>query len=173
MIKGTTDETTHRRESRTPKDLDRVQPRERVVSLLPAPLRQRHYARLSDPLPSTPGNWRQEHYGARIFAPAVRDAGLPAGTTSHDLRHHFASVMLQATGNPVLVAEMLGHENAALVIKVYGHLMPGSEDQMRRVIDAAWSEDRSKNRSRVTGDARNPSKIRDAGKVAGVGFEPT
>jgi hypothetical protein len=81
--------------------------------------------------------------------------------------------MLQATGNPVLVAEMLGHENAALVIKVYGHLMPGSEDQMRRVIDAAWSEDRSKNRSRVTGDARNPSKIRDAGKVAGVGFEPT
>jgi integrase len=58
---------------------------------------------------------------------------LPAGTTTYDLRHHSASVMLQATGNPVLVAEMLGHENATLVLKVYGHLMPGSEDQIRRV----------------------------------------
>jgi hypothetical protein len=47
--------------------------------------------------------------------------------------------MLQATGNPILVAEMLGHENASLVLSTYGHLMPGTEDHMRRVIDAAWA----------------------------------
>ena len=40
--------------------------------------------------------WRQEHHGARVFTPAVRGAGLPAGTTSHDLRHHCASVLLAA-----------------------------------------------------------------------------
>ena len=42
-------------------------------------------------------------------APASK-AGLPAGTTSHDLRHH----------------------NAALVLSTYGHLMPDSEDRTRR-----------------------------------------
>src|SRR5215203_106560 len=32
--------------------------------------------------------YRHEHYGARIFAPSVKKAELPAGTTSHALRHH-------------------------------------------------------------------------------------
>jgi integrase len=41
--------------------------------------------------------YRQEHYQARLFRPAVRAAGLPEDITPHDLRHHFASVMLRAT----------------------------------------------------------------------------
>jgi integrase len=86
--------------------------------------------------------YRQEHYGARFFTPAVRASGLPDGTTSHDLRHHFASVLLAAGESVVAVAELLGHENAALVLKTYGHLMPNSEDRMRRAIDRAWLSDR-------------------------------
>jgi len=35
--------------------------------------------------------------------------------------------------------ERLGHENATLVLKTYGHLMPDSEDRTRRAIDTAWS----------------------------------
>jgi integrase len=85
--------------------------------------------------------YRHEHYGSRIFAPAVRKAGLPAGTTSHHLRHHFASVLLAAGESVVAVAERLGHENATLVLKTYGHLMPDSEDRTRRAIDAAWTTD--------------------------------
>ena len=85
--------------------------------------------------------YRHEHYGARIFAPAVRRAGLPAGTTSHHLRHHFASVLLAAGESVVAVAERLGHENATLVLKTYGHLMPDSEDRTRRAIDDAWTTD--------------------------------
>jgi integrase len=76
--------------------------------------------------------YRHEHYGSRIFAKAVREAGLPAGTTSHHLRHHFASVLLAAGESVVAVAERLGHENATLVLKTYGHLMPDSEDRTRR-----------------------------------------
>jgi integrase len=79
----------------------------------------------------------QEHYGTRVFAKAVARAGLPTGTTSHDLRHHYASVLL-AAGESV-VAELLGHEDATLVLQVYGHLMPGSEDRTRRAVDAAWN----------------------------------
>ena len=79
------------------------------------------------------------HYGTHIFAVAVRRAGLPTGTTSHSLRHHFASVLLAAGESVVAVAERLGHENAVLVLSTYGHLMPDSEGRTRRAIDAAWS----------------------------------
>ena len=68
--------------------------------------------------------YRQEHFGARVFKPAAKSAGLPAGVTSHDLRHHYASVLLAAGESVVAVAERLGHENATLVLKTYGHLMP-------------------------------------------------
>ena len=73
-----------------------------------------------------------------MFKPAAKNAVLPAGVTSHDLRHHYASVLL-AAGESVAVAERLGHENATLVLKTYGHLMPDSEDRTRRAIDTAWS----------------------------------
>ena len=67
----------------------------------------------------------------------IKRAGLPAGTKTHDLRHHYASVLL-AAGESV-VAERLGHENATLVLTTYGHLVPGSEDRTRRAVDEAWT----------------------------------
>ena len=79
------------------------------------------------------------HYGTTTFRKAVGKAGLPAGTTSHDLRHHYASVLLAAGESVVAVAERLGHENATLVLTTYGHLLPGSEDRTRRAIDSAWN----------------------------------
>lgn len=79
---------------------------------------------------------RQEHYGARVFAPAVRMAGL-AGTTSHALRHPYASLLLAAGESVVAVAEWLGHET--LVLTTYGHLTPDSEDRTPLALDAAWT----------------------------------
>jgi integrase len=79
----------------------------------------------------------REYYGG-ILTAAVARAGLPAGTTSHDLRHHYASVLLAAGESVVAVAERLGHENATLVLSTYGHLMPDSEDRTRRAVDEAW-----------------------------------
>jgi integrase len=81
----------------------------------------------------------QDYYRRRVFGKAVAAAGLPASTTSHDLRHHFASVLLQAGESVVAVAEWLGHDNATLILTVYGHLMPHSEDRMRRAIDNAYA----------------------------------
>jgi integrase len=79
----------------------------------------------------------REHYGA-TFTAAVERAGLPAGTTSHDLRHHYASVLLAAGESVVAVADRLSHENGTLVLKTYGHLMPDSEDRTRRAVDETW-----------------------------------
>jgi integrase len=86
-------------------------------------------------------SWRHEYYGTRVFKPAVQKVGLPAGTTTHDLRHHYASVLLAAGESVVAVAERLGHENATLVLTTYGHLLPDNEDRTRRAIDQAWTSD--------------------------------
>ena len=82
--------------------------------------------------------YRHDYYGSRIFGAAVRRAGLPKGTTTHDLRHHYASVLLMQGESVIVVAERLGHENATLVLSTYGHLMPDSEERTRRAVDEAW-----------------------------------
>ena len=84
------------------------------------------------------GRVTHHRYGTELFGAAARKAGLPAGTTSHDLRHHFASVLLAAGESVIAVAERLGHEDASLVLSTYGHLMPDSEERTRRAIDDAW-----------------------------------
>lgn len=82
--------------------------------------------------------YRHDYYGTIIFQKAVARTGLATGTTSHDLRHHYASVLLAAGESVIAVAERLGHENATLVMKTYGHLLPDMEDRTRRAIDDAW-----------------------------------
>ena len=81
--------------------------------------------------------YRHDYYGTRIFAAAVTKAGLPPQITSHDLRHHYASVLLAQGESVVAVAERLGHHNAGLVLSTYGHLMPDSEDRTGRAVDTA------------------------------------
>lgn len=88
---------------------------------------------------STGRPYRHAYIQTFIFHRSVKAAGLPSGTTSHDLRHHFASVLLQAGESVVAIAEYLGHEDATLVLKTYGHLMPNSDDRMRQAIDDIWT----------------------------------
>ena len=60
---------------------------------------------------TTSGNlFRQEHFGARVFKPAVESAGLRACVTSHDLRHHYASLGYRWRVRRA-VAERLGHRS--------------------------------------------------------------
>lgn len=82
--------------------------------------------------------YRHDYYGSQIFARAVERAGLPKGTTSHSLRHHYASVLVAAGESVFAVAERLGHRNPNLVLSTYAHLMPDSEEGTRRAIDSAW-----------------------------------
>jgi integrase len=80
-----------------------------------------------------------EYYTQKVFAPAVAKAKLPPGTSSHDLRHHYASTLLAAGESVIAVAERLGHENATLVLTTYGHLVQGAEDRTRKAVDGAWN----------------------------------
>lgn len=94
--------------------------------------------------------WTTSHLG-KVFGNWASAAGLPDGTTSHDLRHHYASVLLMAGESVVTVAERLGHRNANLVLSTYGHVMPNSEERTRSALDNAW---RDADQVRTSGSSR-------------------
>jgi len=86
--------------------------------------------------------WAVDHsVYTKMIKRAVARAGLPDGTSSHDLRKHYASMLIKAGQSVFTVAEMLGHTDATLVLTTYGHMMPGSEEGVRQAIEAAWAED--------------------------------
>ncbi|MER5650706.1 site-specific integrase [Streptosporangium sp. NPDC002524] len=68
----------------------------------------------------------------KVGIPATRENGF------HMLRHHFASVLLEDGVSIKAVAEFLGHADPGFTLRTYTHLMPSSEDRMRRAIDGAW-----------------------------------
>lgn len=47
----------------------------------------------------------------------------------HDLRHTFASLLLQQGESPVYVKEQMGHSSITITVDVYGHLIPGGNRQ--------------------------------------------
>jgi integrase len=76
-----------------------------------------------------------------IHAPATDPRGRKRYVTTrkegpHQLRHYYASVMLADGVSVKELAEYLGHHDPAFTLRVYSHLMPGSHDRARRVIDA-------------------------------------
>lgn len=91
---------------------------------------------------------RMDRWAQKVFRPAADRAGLPKTITTHDLRHHFASVLLRQGVPANVVAHFMGHTTAHLVLTTYGHLMPGSDDLTRQALDAAWSPDVSPDVSR-------------------------
>ena len=75
----------------------------------------------------------------RVWRPARRAAGIPDGQDAgmHQLRHHYASVLLHGGVDIRALAEYLGHHDPAFTLRIYAHLMPGSEDRARKAIEAA------------------------------------
>jgi integrase len=75
---------------------------------------------------------------SRIWRRAVKTAGLPAGTSFHDLRHHYASLLIHHGESVKVVQARLGHASAAETLNTYSHLFPDSEDRTRAAVDSSW-----------------------------------
>jgi hypothetical protein len=95
-----------------------------------------------------------EHYGTRVFATAVERAKLPRAPPATTCGIATPRCCMAAGESVVAVAERLGHENGTLVLQVYGHLMPGSEDRTRKAVDAAWNVVLNASRQAVTAQGR-------------------
>ena len=80
-------------------------------------------------------------YNRNVWRPALEAVGIePSRATGmHALRHHFASVVLDAGVSIRALAEYLGHSDPGFTLRTYAHMMPASEDRARAAIDAAHS----------------------------------
>lgn len=72
------------------------------------------------------------------FKRALKAAGLPLHHSPHDLRHTFASLLLQHGESPVYVQRMLGHASITLTVDTYGKWLPmGNKAAVDSLDDAA------------------------------------
>jgi integrase len=69
----------------------------------------------------------------------VKAAGLPKGTRFHDLRHTYASLLIEAGESVTVVSNRLGHASAVETLNTYSHLWPDSEGRTVDVLDAAYA----------------------------------
>jgi len=58
------------------------------------------------------------------------------GLRLHDLRHVYASALIQAGESVKTVQRRLGHASAAMTLDVYSHLWPESDERSRAAIDS-------------------------------------
>lgn len=79
-----------------------------------------------------------EHF-SHAFGRFARRANLP-GIRLHDLRHAFATTLLEAGVHPKIASEALGHASVAFTMDTYQHLMPSMGEQAARAIQAALGE---------------------------------
>lgn len=68
-------------------------------------------------------NWRK-----RVFYRALDKAGLRR-IRVHDLRHTYASLLIQAGESLVYIKDQLGHHSIKMTVDVYGHLTPGGNKE--------------------------------------------
>ena len=68
--------------------------------------------------------------GTRLVYQAAHEHGF------HCLRHTYASVQLDSRENPVAVSKWLGHADAAITLRVYGHFLPDADGRGRQAMDA-------------------------------------
>ncbi|HEX3735753.1 MAG TPA: site-specific integrase [Solirubrobacterales bacterium] len=70
---------------------------------------------------------------------AEREGGEPIlvrPMTLHECRHTFASLLIDAGVNPKAIQEFMGHATIEETFSRYGHLMPGTRNQARELVDA-------------------------------------
>jgi len=58
----------------------------------------------------------------RHFLPAIKAAKVPR-VRFHDLRHTFASLLIDQGENPKYIQNQMGHSSINVTFDVYGHLM--------------------------------------------------
>ena len=58
----------------------------------------------------------------------------------HELRHHYASVLIAGGENPKVVQKRMGHIDVMTTLRTYAHLFAEAEEKTRDVLDAAWAD---------------------------------
>jgi integrase len=81
----------------------------------------------------------------RKFLPALKKAAIPR-IRFHDLRHTYASLLIDQGENPKYIQAQLGHSSINMTFDIYGHLMKNINPQAASKLgDAIFNTDENKN----------------------------
>jgi integrase len=73
-----------------------------------------------------------------IFRRAGDKVGLEKGQGFHELRHHYASLLISSGCSVTVVQRRLGHATAQETLDTYSHLWPDDDEKTIAAVDAAW-----------------------------------
>ena len=71
-----------------------------------------------------------------VIRPALVRAGLPESIRTYDLRHTHASLLIHLNANVLEVAQRMGHTDAAVTLRQYGHLFEGTQAALTEKLEA-------------------------------------
>ena len=74
----------------------------------------------------------------RVFYKALTKAGM-RHMRIHDLRHTYASLLIQNGESLAYVRDQLGHHSIQITVDIYGHLIPGANRQAVAKLDDTFS----------------------------------
>ena len=108
--------------------------------------------------PSLEGTALEERNVRHVFTRMLEKADLRQ-IRVHDLRHTFASLLLQQGESVVYVKEQLGHGSIQVTVDTYGHLIPGADcDAVDRLDDDVPTQ--------PDATQAQPASLDDAGTIA-------
>ena len=81
--------------------------------------------------------------------------GLPAGFRYHDLRHHFASLLIASGADVKTVQARLRHASAKTTLDTYGHIWPDRDESTRAAVDDVIAARAEQPRNNATAQPRN------------------
>ena len=79
-----------------------------------------------------------DNFRKRVWPKLLAKAGL-RHLRIHDLRHAFASLLIQQCESLVYVMEQMGHHSIRVTVDIYGHLVPGGNKAAVDRLDQAFS----------------------------------
>lgn len=74
-------------------------------------------------------------YLPTLWKATLKKAGLPMTFRSYDARHTAATLLLQDKTSPKVVSERLGHASVNITLDVYGHVLPGMQEEATERLD--------------------------------------
>lgn len=81
------------------------------------------------------------NWSRRYWHKAIAAAGLPKTITPHCLRHTLASLLI-AKGTPLqVVSRQLGHAGTDVTLRIYTHMIPGTEKVALTAIESIFTHE--------------------------------